>query len=286
MKREPFTVQGWIERVRELALSESLVDGAIELSRVELRGRALRSTELRSWPTDVSADEILSVACTDTTRAKRFERSYTLRVRRKDGSTALEESIRIDPKLAAEFAAEHRRVRAEPRSLEDELARQERLFAARERAFEGELGGLLGRMRAAEDSASRMRVDDARPIRLLMLDDEPAFHALLAEMAELFKGRVLVERALTLEEARSRARSEAFDRIVCDWHLGSNGTSEALVVELAREGREVLVAIEEARAAADPALARTLDRLGVRLLPKPVRLSDAIAGLRRWCPAP
>ena len=112
----------------------------------------------------------------------------------------------------------------------------------------------------------------SRPVRVLVLEDDERLRRVSAKMA--WPMGVDLRAAANEREARAWLEAEAFDVVLCDWHLGGNGTSVALVRELAQASGPIVAVVSGDPSAAIAALGSRVPVFG-----KPVRLDVVLDAL-------
>ncbi|MCC6877388.1 MAG: hypothetical protein IT378_23990 [Sandaracinaceae bacterium] len=288
----------WTDRVRLLAKREEMEVVTIELERVEPDGA---STSLGVWRVplvplaelDEAYEALWTAARADASDA--HDRRYRAQVRHEDdGSTRLAAFLRMGSRPSRAKKREPREAVARRDTTPDpHVARKQREEAeamqarleAHARELQARLDAAVQRFDALTDHLERERAEAERPIHLLVLDADPHTHRLLAEMARPHGERVRLHAALDVAQARQWLAHEGpFDRVLCGWSLDANETAEAFARELAGRGVSVTIALALFEARTLPLESvRALEALGVRWIPKPARLTDAIVGLRPWC---
>jgi hypothetical protein len=293
----------WAECVRLLAKREEMAVVTIELERVEHDA----STPLGVWRVpvaelDEAIEALWATARADATDAQ--DRRYRAQVRHDDdGSTRLPVFLQMDSRPARQRRANKREPQVAHKRRDTppdpQVAHKRREEAEAWRAMQAGLEAHTRDQQARLDAAvqrldtltaqlEKARAEAERPIRLLILDDDPGTHRTLAEMALPQGERVRLYVALDVEQARQwLAREGPFDRVVCGWRLGANETAETFARELVARGVSVVIALEllDARTLHVGTL-DALKALGVCWIKKPPLLSDAILGLRPWCTPP
>lgn len=110
--------------------------------------------------------------------------------------------------------------------------------------------------------------------RVLLIDDDDSLRRAWKRTADASPDSIHLDGAASEEEARAALAAGSYDLVVCDWNLGPDGTSEALVRELAAQGAAVVVVTGEAKSPR-----ATLGR-DVAVVAKPIGLLALLASWR------